>query len=175
MLAGPEEWNRRRLQVFLAVAAIILAAVVGGLVWSVIEVLQVGPTAGAARADSEQHAQATRAQRPASIEAAQAGPLSTASTGTIRIPQPTSLGEAQVGTGFPRSARGRARPADRDRPPRDRVGLGGHRAGRDPRLGGARRPDARDVVGCHRGPDRCSSPLASRPADRPTWPSSSSR
>lgn len=106
MLAGPEEWNRRRLQVLLGVAALVVAAVVVGIVWSVIELLDTGaaedtPATGSGTANRESVAAATD-----SIDDARPGPLSTGTTGTIKIPQPSTLGEAQVGTGFPQSAEG---------------------------------------------------------------------
>lgn len=104
LLAAPEQWNRRRLQILLAIAAVVIAAVVAGVVWSVVELLHVR---GATRDQTvgTGHA-AAQVQRPASIDEAQPGPLSTGSTRAIRLPQPSALGEAQVRTGFPRSAQG---------------------------------------------------------------------
>ncbi|MEO5665339.1 MAG: hypothetical protein ABIR39_18895 [Nocardioides sp.] len=46
------------------------------------------------------------ASRPVDIEVAQPGPLSTDSAATIELPQPSTLGAAQVGSGFPRAAEG---------------------------------------------------------------------
>lgn len=103
MLSGPDEWNRRRLQVFLGVAGAVMAAVVGGIVWSVLELVQVHH--GTPTEDVEKTS-ADRAWRSTSVDAAQPGALSKESTGVIRIPQPRSLGEAQVATGFPKSKQG---------------------------------------------------------------------
>ena len=68
MLAGPEEWNRRRLQVLLGVAALVVAAVVVGIVWSVIEILDTGaaedtPAIGSGTANRESVAAATAFDR----------------------------------------------------------------------------------------------------------------
>lgn len=106
ILAGPEEWNRHRLQLLLGLAVIAVVAVVAGIVWSVIELIDVeaasdGPNAEPTTADRN----STTAPR-SSIDDAQPGPLSMRSTGTIKVPQPSTLGEAQVGTGFPQSAEG---------------------------------------------------------------------
>jgi hypothetical protein len=105
MLAGPEEWNRRRLQVLLGVAAIVVTAVVAGIVWSIIELLN-GGSVRSAGSDDVRATGGDSAARGTSIDEAQPGPLSTGTTGAIKIPQPSTLGEAQVGTGFPESAHG---------------------------------------------------------------------
>jgi hypothetical protein len=104
MLSGPDEWNRRRLQVLLVVAVAVMAAVVAGIVWSIIELLQTGH--GATRAENVAGAPQDQDWGSTSVDAAQPGTLSRASTGVIHIPQPRSLGEAQVGTGFPKSTEG---------------------------------------------------------------------
>ena len=106
MLAGPEEWNRRRLQVLLSVAGLVVAAVVAGIVWSLIELLGTGATDDSSGAESDTAIADAGAGPASSMNAAQPGPLSTGQTGTIRIPQPSTLGDAQVGTGFPPSAAG---------------------------------------------------------------------
>jgi len=106
MLAGPEEWNRRRIQVLMCVVVIVVAAVVVGIVWSVIELLGAGGTTLSSSAESDTAASDSRAGRTTSIDEAHPGPLSTGHTGTIRIPQPSKLGEAQVGTGFAQSPAG---------------------------------------------------------------------
>jgi hypothetical protein len=106
MLAGHEEWNRRRLQVLLGVAVLVVIAVLAGIVWSVIELLGAGTTPHSPRAASGNAASDPATARATSIHAAQPGPLSTGHTGTIRIPQPSKLGGAQVGTGFPPTAEG---------------------------------------------------------------------
>jgi hypothetical protein len=105
MLAGPEEWSRRRLQVLVAIAAIVITAIVGGAVWSVIELLGVGSGSTPSRSGGHSSTRGLDRQ-PASIDEAQPGLLSTHGSGTIRIPQPASVGAAQVGTGFPRSVPG---------------------------------------------------------------------
>lgn len=105
MLSAPEEWNRRRLQVLLAVTALVLAAVAGGIIWSIIELVRVGgsgsSTSGTAATIEQPLELAT-----VPIEAAQPGPLSSADPGSIPVPQPSRLGEAQVGSGFPRTPEG---------------------------------------------------------------------
>jgi hypothetical protein len=106
MLAGPEEWSRRRLQVLLAIAVVVGVAVVGGMVWSIVELTRVGPASSDGAKTGESPGAYGHAPRSAPIEEAQPGPLSTGSTGIIRIQQPSSLGRAQVGTGFSPSARG---------------------------------------------------------------------
>jgi hypothetical protein len=105
ILSAPDEWNRRRLQVLLALAAVVFAAVVGGAIWSVVELLRVG---GAGSGRSGAVATAGRPLGPASapIEAAQPGPLSSADPGSIPVPQPSRLGETQVGSGFQRTSEG---------------------------------------------------------------------
>ncbi|GAB3662590.1 hypothetical protein GCM10027596_24390 [Nocardioides korecus] len=105
MLAGPEEWNRRRLQVLLCVVVIVLVAVVVGIVWSGIELIGAGGTTHSSSAESGT-AESDSGAGPTLIDEAHPGPLSTGHTGTIRIPQPSKLGEAQVGTGFAQSAAG---------------------------------------------------------------------
>ena len=85
---------------------LVVVAVVAGIVWSVIELLGAGATPHSPSAESGTAARDSAAARATSIDEAQPGPLSTGPTGTIRIPQPSKLGEAQVGTGFPPSAEG---------------------------------------------------------------------
>lgn len=104
MLSGPDEWNRRRLQVLLVVGVAVMAAVVGGIVWSVIELLHGGQ--GSTRAETAELAPADQAWGDTSLDGAQPGTLSRGSTGVIHIPQPRFLGEAQVGTGFPKTTEG---------------------------------------------------------------------
>lgn len=106
ILAGPEEWNRRRLQVLLAIAVVVLTAVVGAVGWSIIELVRVSPPATAPNLQAGAGHADAHLLRSAPMDDAQPGPLSTGSTGTIRLPQPSTLGEAQVGTGFPNSAQG---------------------------------------------------------------------
>lgn len=104
MLSGPDDWNRRRIQVLLVVTVAVIAAVVGGIVWSVLALVQVDR--GSARAEYVERASVDRAWGPTSVDGARPGTLSRGSTGVIHIPQPRSLGEAQVATGFPKSTEG---------------------------------------------------------------------
>lgn len=104
MLSGPEEWSRRRLQALLAVAAVVMVAVLGGIVWSVVHLVQAD--AGPVHVKDAEGAGAARAWGPTSADGAQPGTLSSGSTGVIHIPQPRSLGKAQVATGFPKSTEG---------------------------------------------------------------------
>ena len=76
MLAGPEEWNRRRLQVLLGVAVLVVIAVVAGIVWSVIELLGAGATPHSPSAESGTAARDSAAARATSIDEARPGPLS---------------------------------------------------------------------------------------------------
>lgn len=106
MVAGPEEWNRRRLQVALAVVALVVGAIVAGVVWSVVELLRVGNGETGDTTDDTSIAADGLPAQAAPIEGAQPGALSTGSVGSLRLQQPSSLGEAQVGTGFPPSPEG---------------------------------------------------------------------
>lgn len=105
MLASPEEWSRRRLQVLLAATVVVVAAVMAGIVWSVVELLGAGTSDDTAQLDLGTVAGDSAAAAP-SIDGAQPGPLSTESTGRIKLPQPSTLGASQVGTAFPQSAEG---------------------------------------------------------------------
>ena len=105
MLSAPEEWSRRRLQALLAVAAVVITAVVAGVVWSVIELLGVGG-GDTSRAASPAVGDQPLAFTDAPIEAAQPGPLSSDDPGSIAVPQASRLGEAEVGSGFPRTPEG---------------------------------------------------------------------
>jgi hypothetical protein len=104
MLSGPEEWSRRRLQLLLAAAVVVMVAVLGGIVWSVVELVQTD--SGSAHTEDAEGVSAEGPWSPASADGAQPGTLSSGSTGVIHIPQPRSLGEAQVATGFPKSSEG---------------------------------------------------------------------
>lgn len=111
-LADPEtEWTRRRLQVFLGAAVVVVLAMVAGGVWSLASLLNdaAGSSGGAATSGSAQSAQDQLADQQlprASLEAAQPGSLSAGETGTIEMPPPTQVGEAGVATGFPRTPEG---------------------------------------------------------------------
>jgi hypothetical protein len=101
-LAAPEEWNRRRLQVFVCVAGLVCLAVLVGAIWAVAEMLS--------RDGREDRAGTATAiaggMQDVTIEDAQPGELSERIAGTIDLPQPRSLGAVQVPTGFPRTAAG---------------------------------------------------------------------
>ena len=102
MLAAPEQWNRRKLQVLLGVGALVVLAVLVGIVWSVTALLaRDGDADSTADVNTGGDALVTIDANDAALEDAQPGPLATSRTGTIRVPQPTKLGENQVATGFP--------------------------------------------------------------------------
>ena len=109
-LADPDiEWNRRRLQVVVGVAAVVVLAVAAGGVWSVVGML-TGPSAGkeigSRSAQPARDRLAARTLPEAPLEAAQPGSLSSGSTGTLEIPAPREVGEVGVATGFPRTPAG---------------------------------------------------------------------
>ncbi len=105
MVSAPDEWNRRRLQLALAAAALIVAAVIAGVLWSVIELLSAGDVdRGPSAEQSVEDEQRSIAEL--SIEAAQPGPLASTDPGSLVVPQPSKLGQAQVGSGFPRTSEG---------------------------------------------------------------------
>ena len=108
VVTGPEEWDRRRLQVLLGLAVFVVAAVAVGIVWSV-QALIGGTDTGAgdsAEARSSERQIAKDGEPDAKLADAQPGPLSTGTAGTIALPQPAKLGESQVATGFPRTVEG---------------------------------------------------------------------
>lgn len=106
LLSAPDEWDRRKLQVLMWVAVLIAAAVVVGIAWS-IRLLTGGghDTTGATPGEAEGGVETTSVPG-AQLDDAQPGPLSAARTGTLVMPQPRSLGQAQVATGFPRTPQG---------------------------------------------------------------------
>lgn len=106
MVAAPEEWNRRRLQVALAVVALVIGAVVAGVIWTVVGLLGVGSDQTGNASDNTSTATDPRPVQEAPVLEAQPGPLSAGSAGSLRLQQPSSLGEAQVGTGFDKSPEG---------------------------------------------------------------------
>lgn len=108
LVTGPQEWDRRRLQVLLGIAVFVVIAVAAGIVWSV-QALITGSDASAsdtaASRSSEQQVTGS-GQAGTTLAEAQPGPLSTGSAGTISLPQAAKLGESQVATGFPRTSAG---------------------------------------------------------------------
>ena len=110
-LVGVEEWSRRRLQAALVVGVLITVAVVAGLVWLVLGTLGTlgGGRAGAAKGHSDRltpKSKNSSASSPSAVTQALPGPLSNRHVGSIVVPQPTSLGPAEVGTGFPQTPEG---------------------------------------------------------------------
>jgi hypothetical protein len=109
-LVDPDtEWTRRRLQVLLGVAVVVILGLVAGGVWSMVTVLTGSGSNGDAGSDSDLSAEDRLAdeQLPeAPLEAAQPGNLSSGETGTIQIPPPMEVGEVGVATGFPQTPEG---------------------------------------------------------------------
>jgi hypothetical protein len=108
LVTGPQEWDRRRLQVLLGIAVLVVLAVAAGIIWSV-QALIAGndPTASDAAASRSSEQQIANAGPTGErLADAQPGPLSTGSAGTLALPQAAKLGETQVATGFPRTAAG---------------------------------------------------------------------
>jgi len=106
MLAAPEQWNRRKLQVLLGAGAVVVLAVLVGIVWSVTELLARDGDVDSTADVSTDDALVTIGADEATLEDAQPGPLATSRTGAIRVPQPTKLGQNQVATGFPPTPEG---------------------------------------------------------------------
>ncbi|MGE3412901.1 MAG: hypothetical protein AB7L91_11820 [Dehalococcoidia bacterium] len=109
-LVDPDtEWTRRRLQVLLGVAVVVVLGLVAGGVWSVVSMLTGTGASGDAGSEADLSAQDRLAneQLPeAPLEAAQPGSLSSGETGTIQIPPPMEVGEVGVATGFPQTPEG---------------------------------------------------------------------
>ena len=103
MISAPEEWDRRKLQVLLGVAW-SSSAVAVGVIWSVVGLLPDG--AGLRRRSRRVRADSS-AVGPASRRGGRpAGPALDRQRRHDPLPQPRSLGAAQVATGFPRTAEG---------------------------------------------------------------------
>lgn len=104
------EWSRRKLQVLLVAGAMLVLAVIGGGVWSVVGLLGVRQDGGGTDASAASGSREDRlAQTPlpeAPLEAAQPGNLSSAETGTMQVPASTKVGPAAVATGFPHTSEG---------------------------------------------------------------------
>ena len=104
-----QEWTRRRLQVVLGIAVLLLNALVAGAVLSVTALLRPHhPHPGGPAGDpdgpvnaSRQDALAAAPLPRAQLDDAQPGPLSTEVAPTITLPAATRLGPADVPTGFP--------------------------------------------------------------------------
>lgn len=111
--SGTEHWSRRRLQVLLVCLVGVVAALLAGGLWSVVTLIGTGGSE--ARPSMKGQHQTTLstldelAAAPLPVvpaEAAQPSALSAASTSSIVIPQPQSLGSVRVQTGFPPTPEG---------------------------------------------------------------------
>lgn len=105
------EWTRRKLQILLGAAVVVVLALVAGGVWSTVNMLTGGSssTTGSGAGSSGQSAQdqlANKSLPEAPLEAAQAGSLSSGQTETLRIPASAGVGPAAVATGFPHTPEG---------------------------------------------------------------------
>lgn len=125
------EWTRRKLQVLLAVAVLVVLALVAGGVWQIATIATTdaaatdgtstpgsiglgaggsGGASGGTAQDREQDREQDRlAERPfpsGSVEQAQPGPLSTGRAGSVPIPAPDAVGPVNVPTGFPHTPAG---------------------------------------------------------------------
>lgn len=105
VLGAPEEWDRRKLQAAGALASLVLLALVVGVVWTMIDLLGSGRQASDVSPGTAGHS-AVPEVPAATVDDARPGPLTTTAAGVLRIPQPGTLGAAQVGTGFPRTPEG---------------------------------------------------------------------
>jgi hypothetical protein len=105
VLAAPEEWDRRKLQAAGALAGLVLLALVVGVVWTMIELLGSGRQAADVPPRTAGHP-AVPEVPAATLDEAWPGPLTTTAGGVLRVPQPGTLGAAQVGTGLPRTPEG---------------------------------------------------------------------
>lgn len=109
-LVDPDvEWSRRRLQIVLGIAVVVVLAMVAGGVWSVVGMLNGSSSGTSAASGSSQPVTEQLANEPlpqAPLEAAQPGSLSSGTTGTLEIPVPMEVGEMGVATGFPHTPEG---------------------------------------------------------------------
>lgn len=108
LVSAPEEWDRRRLQVLLGIAVFVVVAVAVGIIWSVQALIGGGDARAGDSIEvrSGEPQVANDGEPAAQLGDAQPGPLSTGTAGTISLPPPVKLGEAQVATGFPRTVEG---------------------------------------------------------------------
>ncbi|PVG82193.1 hypothetical protein DDE18_15735 [Nocardioides gansuensis] len=110
------EWTRTRLQVLLLGTVVVVLLLIGGGAWSVLSLLRPDPADPAttattaagtpAQAGTAEDRLANQPLPQAPLENAQPGPLSTGTTGTLRIPTPSAIGPANVSTGFPHTPEG---------------------------------------------------------------------
>jgi len=108
-----QEWTRRKLQVLLEVAVVVMLLLVGGGVASVVSMLATDTTppassehAGTSTDGSARDRLANQPLVAADVAQAQPGTLSTGRTGTLMIPAPTTVGAANVPSGFPHTPQG---------------------------------------------------------------------
>lgn len=110
---APGAWNRRRLQLLLALGISVVLAVVAAGVWSVASVLrgdeqtQRGETPWAAgeRLSPEDRLAASPMTR-ATLRQAQGGVLSSTSSSAVVLPGPGAAGDVGVIAGFPATPEG---------------------------------------------------------------------
>lgn len=106
------EWSRRKLQVLLGVIVAVVLTLAAGAVWSVTNVLTRGsltsekPSTPGTSQQSPQDQLASKPLPTTRLEAAQPGSLSSAQTGTLRVPAPMAVGPAGVASGFPHTPQG---------------------------------------------------------------------
>lgn len=110
-----QEWTRRKLQILLAVTVVVVFALLGGGVWSMVSMLRTDLTtdraftSGRASSTGDGSVRDQLAVEPldsASLEQAQPGPVSTGKTGTLQIPAPTRIDAANVPSGFTHTSLG---------------------------------------------------------------------
>lgn len=108
LLTAPQEWDRRGLQVLLGLAVLVAAAVTVGVAWSVRGLLGGGhdPADGAFGVTNSERHTGRAVPPPVTLDDARPGALSPSRVGTITLPPPARLGDAQVATGFPRTTEG---------------------------------------------------------------------
>jgi hypothetical protein len=106
----PQEWTRRKLQVLFAVATVVVLALVGGGVWSVVRMLHPDPSsperASISGDETAQDRLANESLTSAPLGKAQPGTLSIGRTGTLQIPAPAWIGAANVPSGFAHTPEG---------------------------------------------------------------------
>lgn len=111
------QWTRRKIQLLMVVGVTVVVAMVVGVAWTVLT--PVDPTKGGspARPDlepapsadshiSRRDRLAAESMPTATLEQAQAGPLSTEPAGSIRMPAAMTVGAAGVPSGFPQTSEG---------------------------------------------------------------------
>ena len=111
--SAPQELTRRRLQILLGTAVVVVVALVAGAAWSVAAMLEDAPPArpnatvhtGPVNASNEDEL-ADAALPPGTLADAQPGTLSTKTTGTITLPGSRRIGPAGVPTGYPHTPQG---------------------------------------------------------------------